>query len=126
MKTWKMMKELTEKPHKKYKLTQCEDMNKCGVIVKNHKGYLMFVDHEDIQVLNVLPLIIPNNEWEEVRHAVMWIEAFQKGLEGKRIKPALQHFSFPDYRTLSQTLKYLEERQDYYEEILKQGWFIED
>ncbi|GCD11686.1 hypothetical protein Ctaglu_33090 [Clostridium tagluense] len=56
---------------------------------------------------------------------VTWQEAFEAGLEGKRIKVYGQYLTYPKFETLHFALVYLSYRPNYYQDLLKKEWYIE-
>lgn len=68
---------------------------------------------------------ITTKEWEEVKEPVTWKEAFEAGLEGKKIKPDGQYLTYTDYEELHYALAYLGERPGYYQNLTLGKWYIE-
>ena len=69
MKTWEMIKELTENPEKKFK-------EKSFGQVEMFKGYLVQSSNMDIIVINK---DILEKEWEEVKEPVSFIDVLRSG-----------------------------------------------
>ena len=116
MKTWEMIKELTEHPKKKFKaINENRQIEIHGDTLINSFSMTNFI----ITTKNL------NWKWEEVREPVTWKEAFKAGLEGKKIKPDAQHSTYPDYEELHYALMYLGERPGYFKEIMLDNWYIE-
>ncbi|MBU3186535.1 hypothetical protein [Clostridium estertheticum] len=67
------------------------------------------------------------DQWErdETEIGVTWQEAFEAGLEGKRIKVYGQNLTYNKFETLHFALKYLSTRPNYYKDLLKKEWYIE-
>lgn len=113
MKTWEMIKELTENPKKEFRLKEV----KSGEVYADDEGVIRF---------SCVSGIYLEDEWEEVKKPVTWQEAFKAGLEGKRIKPWGQNITFPSYESLDYVIPYLAERPVYYTKIMLGKWYIED
>jgi len=62
---------------------------------------------------------------KETEIGVTWQEAFEAGLEGKRIKVYGQYLTYPKFETLHYALNYLSIRPNYYKDLLKKEWYIE-
>ena len=120
MKTWEMIKELTENPKKKFESTRF-DIRLIAYV--NSFGSLVVEDCKDSE--RQLSWSI-NREWEEVKEPVSWEKAFEAGLHGKRIKPVGQDLTFPDYENLIHVFKYLIDRPHFFNEIILGNWYIED
>jgi len=56
---------------------------------------------------------------------VTWQEAFEAGLNGKKIKVYGQYLTYPKFETLHFALNYLSIRPTYYQDMLKKEWYIE-
>ena len=118
MKTWEMIKELTENPKKKFishKGTSCE------MLAQIKHGCLYIEDR-----LRGFTSIDMERKWEEVKEPVSWKKAFEAGLHGKRIKPVGEDLTFPDYENLIYVFKYLTDRPHFFNEIILGNWYIED
>ena len=116
MKTWEMIKELTENPEKKFK-------EKSFGQVEMFKGYLVQSSNMDIIVINK---DILEKEWEEVKEPVTWKEAFEAGLNGKKIKPKGQFLTYNNFESIDYAIAYLAARPGYYKKIMLDDWYIED
>lgn len=117
MKTWEMVKELTENPKKKF---VSHKGTKCEMLAQIKHGCLYIEDK-----LRGLTSIDMERNWIEVKEPVNWQEAFKAALEGKRIKPVGQHLTFPYYGSLLYVFKYLLERPDYFEKVMLDDWYVE-
>jgi hypothetical protein len=113
MKTWEMIKELTENPKKKFRLID----NELDLKVTCSDGEIRWTGDEGLYL---------DDEWEEVKEPVSWKKAFEAGLHGKRIKPVGQDLTFPDYENLIHVFKYLIDRPHFFNEIILGNWYIED
>jgi hypothetical protein len=93
MKTWEIMRELTENPNKKFRKDTWAD----GIwITIDEYGYLI---DEDGELLG-MPSI--NEEWEEVPREVTWQEALEAWINKERIEVwregSLVYRSNPGYK----------------------------
>ena len=109
MKTWEMMQ------HSGKKFKRKSD----GFVIEITPDGTLYWDSGH-RFLNI------NDEWEEIKEPVSWEKAFEAGLHGKRIKPARQYLTFPDYENLIYVFKYLIARPDYFDKIMLDDWYIED
>ena len=57
---------------------------------------------------------------------VTWQEAFEAGLKGKKIKVFGQYLTYPKFETLYFALSYLSVRPNYYKDLLRKEWYIEN
>ena len=57
---------------------------------------------------------------------VTWQEAFEAGLKGKNIKVYGQNLTYPKFETLYFALNYLSVRPNYYKDLLRKEWYIEN
>lgn len=86
MKTWEMIKELTENPEKKF---------------RNRNDYELIAGiDEDLGVINYeyngeYLYFSPYDEWEEVKEPVSFIEAVESG---KRVKVEYMYINDPNYK----------------------------
>ena len=67
-----------------------------------------------------------NDEWEEVKEPVTWKEAFEAGLNGKKIKPKGQFLTYNNFESIDYAIAYLAARPGYYKKIMLDDWYIED
>ena len=77
MKTWEMIKELTENPHKRF---------------KDKRGHEVFVDKDNFIRLeagrvstDLFRKSIEDESWQEIKQSVTWQEAIQAWMGGKSI-----------------------------------------
>jgi len=73
LKTWEMIKKLTENPNKIFKLV-------------NNGEVLDFADTDDNNYLILNIETLQNGTWEEVREPVSWKEAIEAWFNGKTIR----------------------------------------
>ena len=74
MKTWEMIKELTENPKKKFN-------NEYGSTIRHNGSSLVW---EDGSIAQLTKQFIEGN-WEEVKQPVTWQEAIQAWVDGKEV-----------------------------------------
>lgn len=79
MKTWEMLKELTENPNKRF----CSTKNKSDC-VSNNCGKVEWIDGN-----HFYPSWILDEEWEEAPQEVTWQEALEAWANGKDIKSVI-------------------------------------
>ena len=83
MKTWEMIKELTENPHKKFKSNKEPDRHvfiQDGVLKwQSGKEFTLNVNQ------NKFSGTLNQYEWEEVKQPVTWQEAIQAWVDGKEV-----------------------------------------
>ena len=117
MKTWEMIKELTENPEKEF-------------VQKNNKKFHVFmtVDGEVFYGIDgdgqTKPLVLDNwlkQEWEEVKEPVDFKEAINSG---KCIKPATWDTDYWDLSLLMHALSDYDDED--IREIINGEWYIED
>lgn len=113
MKTWEMIKELTLNPKKAFK--------------RDYDGLIVKVDEVDetLRWKSGYDYLCIDDQWEEVKEPVTWQEAFQAGLEGKKIKVDGQGFTYQNFENLHFALFYLSERPKYFEKLMNSNWYIE-
>ena len=119
MKTWEMIKELTEHPNKSFKL----------------KGEKNIVYSSDLQSegkieLDQVDFITIYDEWEEVKNAVNFIEVVKAAKEGNRVGLNFNRFGINytkwELRDLMIDLGEGFEDEELAEIILNGKWYIED
>jgi len=62
---------------------------------------------------------------KETDIGVTWQEAFQAGLEGKKIKVYGQYLTYRKFESLHFALEYLSIRPNYYKDLLRKEWYIQ-
>lgn len=118
MKTWEAIKKLTENPEKQF-------IDTYGNILKIYKSEV----YEGLKCFNKdgnEVFISVKDSWKEVKQPVTWKEAFEAGLEGKKIKVEGQNLTYSNYEDLTYAIRYLAQRPNYYQDLMKTNWYIED
>lgn len=123
MKTWEMIKKLTENPEKKFKSVH-EDKSIAPTFAVVEDGWILY--KSVLGRSTALYGIGFDWRWEEAKEPVTWEEAFKAGLEGNKIKPEGQHLTFLDYESLDYVILCLAERPSSYKKIMLDKWYIED
>lgn len=82
MKTWEMIKELTENPKKKFELIGD------GSIVSLKLGFIVWESNLQSPKMNTF------DEWEEVKQPVSFMEAMKAFEEGKKIHAIVDNNTF--------------------------------
>ncbi|KJS85015.1 MAG: hypothetical protein JM58_09630 [Peptococcaceae bacterium BICA1-8] len=119
-KMWEVIKMLSENPKLKFNLAKDTD----GAFVAiGEKGRLVWDGFEQ-QLKPVIFFI--NDEWKLIQQPVTWQEAFEAGLQGKRIKVEGQYLTYSNFNSLHYALHYLVERPTYFEALMRDKWYIEE
>lgn len=122
MKTWQMIKELTENPCKRFKNFDNEHLR---AWVEFSTGSIKFENTSQMCKIN------PSTEWEweEVKEPVTWQEAFEASINGKKITIEYENKTYEQESflkigclSLGKTSSYGFDRK-----MLTEGtWYIED
>lgn len=114
MKTWEMIKELTENPEKKFK-------NKTNKVIAVLPDADLYFPDEDYNYLSI------DDEWEEVKQPVSWQEALEAWANGAAVKCEINDGS--GFTLFYKGNLYPEDGDEIAlcsEEILKGTWYILD
>ena len=109
MKTWEMLKELTENPNKRFRLPSWEDGR---YITATNTGLIV---NEILELANVSRLKV---DWEILPQEVTWQEALEAWAKGREIKCVLEGESIR-YSNNQISTSYMGSGQ-----ILKGKWYI--